>query len=445
MRKSVSEEQVKNKEQVQSQPVVEKQKKSKAGLIFGIINSILILALAGGGYFLLNIIEEKQVNQESDINKGDQVGLESSKKLGHFQSQIATMQSQIATFNQQLAGKDEHFTKTLDRFSQLHADNLGSTRKRLATEITQVKRQLGKTRGDWLIADAEYLLSIANQRLHLVGDVNTARMAFEAADQRLRESGDTSVYKVREQITKEIAALHGVKVPDVVGMHSSIQLLKDKVAKLAVRLPYAGKPLTESKQVHNHDEEQEDDHGLLNSVLNQLEGYVTVKHTDQQVTHILTEEEVGFIRQQLGVKLEIIKVALVQQNDAIYQASIADAKQWVKDNFTINPQSINVLEELGRLSTFHLRTNFPDVSHSLKMIKDITKLRIETDKQEGKVTESSNIVFEDKKIDLKPKKEGQAPSTDKPKSTTPLKPKQKSSNNQTDAAKIEPVSDKVKP
>jgi len=128
MRKSVSEEQVKNKEQVQSQPVVEKQKKSKAGLIFGIINSILILALAGGGYFLLNIIEEKQVNQESDINKGDQVGLESSKKLGHFQSQIATMQSQIATFNQQLAGKDEHFTKTLDLFSQRHADNLGSTR-----------------------------------------------------------------------------------------------------------------------------------------------------------------------------------------------------------------------------------------------------------------------------------------------------------------------------
>lgn len=442
---SVSEEQVKHKEQVQSKPVVEKQKKSKAGLIFGIINSILILALAGGGYFLLNIIEEKQVNQESDINKGDQVGLESSKKLGHFQSQIATMQSQIATFNQQLAGKDEHFTKTLDRFSQLHADNLGSTRKRLATEITQVKRQLGKTRGDWLIADAEYLLSIANQRLHLVGDVNTARMAFEAADQRLRESGDTSVYKVREQITKEIAALRGVKVPDVVGMHSSIQLLKDKVAKLAVRLPYAGKPLTESKQVHNHDEEQEDDHGLLNSVLNQLEGYVTVKHTDQQVTHILTEEEVGFIRQQLGVKLEIIKVALVQQNDAIYQASIADAKQWVKDNFTINPQSINVLEELGRLSTFHLRTNFPDVSHSLKMIKDITKLRIETDKQGERVTESSNIVFEDKKIDIKPKKEGQAPSTDKPKSTAPLKPKQKSSNNQTDAAKTEPVSDKVKP
>ncbi len=452
MRNSVSEEQVKNKEQAQSQPVEVKHKKSKAGLIFGIINSILILALAGGGFYLLQAIKEKQTDQESDIDKGDQREIESSQKMGTFQSQLETMHSQIATFNQQLAGKDEHFTKTLDRFSQLHADNLGSTRKRLATEITQVKRQLGKTRGDWLIADAEYLLSIANQRLHLVGDVNTARMAFEAADQRLRESGDTSVFKVREQITKEIAALRDVKVPDIVGIHSSIQLLKgqlikdkDTVPKLAVRLPYAGKPLTESKQVHNHDEQQEEDHGLLNSVLNQLEGYVTVKHTDQQVTHILTEEEVGFILQQLGVKLEIIKIALVQQNDAIYQASIDDAKQWVKGNFTINSQSIRFLEELGRLSTIHLRTNFPDVSQSLKMIKDITKLRIETDKQGKGVSESGNIKFEDKKIDLKSKKESQAPSTDKPKSTIPVKPKQQSSNNQTDAAKTEPVSDKVKP
>lgn len=447
MRKSVSEEQVKNKEQVQSQPVVEKQKKSKAGLIFGIINSILILALAGGGYYLLNAIDEKQVDQESDINKGDQLGLESSKKLGHFQSQIATMQSQIATFNQQLAGKDEHFTKTLDRFSQLHADNLGSTRKRLATEITQVKRQLGKTRGDWLIADAEYLLSIANQRLHLVGDVNTARMAFEAADQRLRESGDTAVFKVREQITKEIAGLRGVKVPDVVGLYASIQLLKDKVAKLAVRLPYAGKPLTESKQIHNHDEEQEEqeeDHGLLNSVLHQLEGYVTVKHTDQAVAHILTEEEVSFIRQQLGVKFEVIKIALVQQNDAIYQASIVDAKKWVKDNFTINPQSIRVLEELGRLSTIHLRTNFPDVSKSLKMIKDITKLRIETDKQQG-ATESNKMTLEDEKDKPKSVKENRVPSKGKPKSKAPTMPEQKSSNNQTDSAKTEAVSDKVKP
>jgi uncharacterized protein HemX len=373
-------------EEENEQPKIKKesvQKKSRAGLIFGIINSLLIFALAGGGYYLLQQTEDKQLAQGKEINKDGMREIESSKQLNSFQSQLAAMQSQIATFDKEIAGKDNHFTKTLAHFTETHTKEQKITRKNLMAEVSSVKRQLGKTRGDWLMADAEYLLSVANQRLQLVGDVKTTRMALEAADQRLRESGDTAAFKVREQITKEIAALRTVKKLDIVGMHASIQLLKDKVPKLAVLLPYSGKPLTESKRIHNHDEEPTNDHGVLNSALHLLEGYVTVKHTDQAVTHILTEEEVGFIRQQLGVKFEVIKIALVQQSDTIYQASIADAKQWVKSNFTINTQSISVLEELGRLSTIPLRIDFPDVSTSLKMIKDITKLRIETDKRYG--------------------------------------------------------------
>lgn len=378
---------------------------------------------------MLQEVGDKQTDQGTDINKGDLREIEISKQLNAFQSQLASMQSQIATFNKEVAGKDSHFTKTLADFSQLHTEKQNATRKKLTADITQVKRQLGKTRGDWLIADAEYLLSIANQRLHLVGDVNTSIMAFEAADQRLRESGDTAAFKVREQITKEIADLQTVKMPDVVGMHASIQLLKDKIPKLAVLLPYSGKPLTESKQIHNHDEEeQESDHGVLNSALNLLEGYVTVKHTNQAVTHILTEEEVEFIRQQLGVKLEIIKIALVQQNDAVYTSSIEDTKKWLKDNFTRNTNSNNFLKELDKLKNIQLHTQFPDVSMSLKMIKDITKLRIETDKRIGKTER-------DKQDSIKPK-------LDNKQNSIKLKPDTPSLKKQ---AKPKAVSDKVKP
>jgi uncharacterized protein HemX len=290
------------------------------------------------------------------------------------------MQSQIATFNKDIAGKDSHFTKTLADFSQLHSEKQSNTRKNLMAEITQLKRQLGKTRGDWLIADAEYLLSIANQRLHLVGDIKTAKMALEAADQRLRESGDTAAFKVREQIAKEITGLKTVKSIDVVGLYSTIQQMKEKTAKLAVRLPYAGKPLTESKQIHQHEQEQKNEHGILNTVLHSLEGYVTVKHSDFPITGILTEEEVGFIRQQLNVKLEMVKISLVQQNDALFESSIEDAKKWLNGNFTRNSNANDFIKELDKLKKIKLRKQLPDVSQSLKMIKDITKLRIETDK-----------------------------------------------------------------
>jgi uncharacterized protein HemX len=376
----VIKEQVKNDEQVKPAPEPNKQEKSHIGLIFGIINFVLILAMAGGSYYLLQELQNKQQAQGSEINKDDMREIETSKQLNEYQTQLSTMQSQIATFNKEIAGKDNHFTKTLADFSRLHTEKLGATRKDLSNEITLLKRQLGKTRGDWLIADAEYLLSIANQRLHLMGDVNTTRMALEAADQRLRESGDTAAFKVREQIAKEIAGLRAVALPDVVGIYSSIQLLKDKVPGLAVLLPYAGKPLTESKQVHDHDQAQNADHGLLNAALGLLEGYVTVKHSDQPVTTILTEEEVGFIRQQLNVKLEMIKISLVQQNDVLFKSSITDAMQWLNKNFTKNIKTKSFLTALEKLNTINIRSQFPDISQSLKMLKDITKLRIETDK-----------------------------------------------------------------
>jgi uncharacterized protein HemX len=374
------EQQLENNEQVQSKPVAEVAKKSKAFPVFGIINLVVSVGLAAGGYFLLQNIETQQTSQGSNIDKNDLREIESSKQLNAFQSQLAAMQSQIATFNQELTGKDNHFTDTLANFSQLHTAEQNATKKELIAEITHVKRQLGKTRGDWLIADAEYLLSVASQRLHLAGDINTAMMALEAADQRLRESGDTAAFDVREQVAKEVAALRAVPPLDIVGTYSAIQSLKDNISELAVLLPYAGKPLTESKQVHLHETEQQADHGVLNSALHLFEGYITVKHTDKPVTHILTEQEVGFILQQLSVKLEMIKISLVQQNDLIYKSSIADARQWLKSNFTPNTRYTHFLEKLDLLEKIQLHSKLPDISLSLKMIKGITKLRGESDK-----------------------------------------------------------------
>lgn len=380
MTEKESKEQVLRDKQVQEKPVEVKPKKSIVGLVFGIINLILILALAGGGYYLLQEMKDKQIAQSDDIKEDDERLIETSKQFNAFQSQLATMQSQIATTNEDITGKDNHFTKTLADFSQLHTEKLESTREDLENEITQLKRQLGKTRGDWLIVDAEYLLSVANQRLHLVGDVKTTRMALEAADQRLRESGDTAAFKVRAQIAKEIAGLRTVELPDVVGIYASIQLLKDKVDKLATLLPYADKPLTESKEIHRHEETQEDSHGVLDAAIQVLEGYVTVRHSDQPVTEILTAQDVAFIRQQLNIKLEMIKIALVQQNDALYKKSIADSKQWLKNNFTRNSRFKSFVDELQQLNSIQIRGHFPNISQSLKMLKDITKLRIETDK-----------------------------------------------------------------
>lgn len=348
--------------------------RSRSGFWFGVIILVIVFSLAGVGFYLFQQLREQQTGLGGEV-KG-----EMSKKIGDYQSQLVAIQSQLAALESDIAGKDNHFTKTLADFSQLHNQKLDATRKEFTDAIQQVQRQLGKTRGDWLIADAEYLLSIANERLHLIGDVNTTLVALEAADQRLRESGDAAAFKVRAQIAKDIAALHTITVPDVIGMYSSIQTLQDQVDKLALILPYSGKAPTPAKDAHSSTDQEKDANNLLDSAMSEIEGIVTIRRTDQPIKEILTPEEAQFIREQLRVKLEVLKIALIQRNESLYRSGIADTKKWMEQHFSKNNDANNLIAELDKLSAIKIRSQFPDISLSLKMLRDITKLRLETDK-----------------------------------------------------------------
>lgn len=349
-------------------------RKSRSGFWFGVIIILIIFAVAGAGYYFLTQLRDRQSNLGGEVQK------DMAKKISDYQGQLTAIQEQLSTLESTIANKDDHFTKRLDEISKQQSEKLESTRKDLSEEIFRLQRQLGKTRGDWLIADAEYLLGAANERLELVGDVNTARQALEAADQRLHESGDAAVFKVREEIAKEIAALKNVAAADIVGLYASLQSLQDASDKLTLLLPYAGKTLSPSTEIHSHADSSEPTHELLHSAIEKLHGIVTIRHTDQPIKETLSPEEAQFIREQLRAKLEIVKIALVQQNEALYRSGLQDAKKWAELNFTPNPETRQFIAELDRFLAINIRSHFPDISPSLKLLRDITKLRVETDK-----------------------------------------------------------------
>jgi len=215
----------------------------------------------------------------------------------------------------------------------------------------------------------------------LMGDVDTTVEALKAADQRLRESGDTAGFKIRGQIAKEIAAVKKVKLADVVGIYSTLEMLEEDVAKLNVFLPYAGKGLSSGDSVSKAKPLAENDiNAKLDNALVAIEGIVTIRRLDSPVTSVITPEQKAFITEQLSTKLVMVKLALVQQDDELYQASIKDVLQWLQNNFTKNETYKQFVLELERLKSIQIRSNFPDISQSLKMLRNIAKLRLETDK-----------------------------------------------------------------
>jgi uncharacterized protein HemX len=367
--------------------------KSKAW-IWSLIIVLLIIMLATLGAYLLKQLSDTQENQKLRIINENQRISELTTQVNSIQSELASTQKQLTSVDEDVTGTDDIFNKRLAQFSKRYDEKLEITHADLKQTILQLQRQLGKTRGDWLMADAEYLLSVANQRLHLMGDLNTTREALKAADQRLRESGDAAAFKVREQITKEIGALKEVAINDIVGNYARLQLLISKVDGLTLILPYATKPLAASTEVYGHKETTKNAHNVVNAVLKQLEGYVMVRHSSKEVDEILTAEEANLIKQQLSIKLEMVKIALVQKNKNLYETSVKDALAWLRANFTNNKKTKSLISELNKLNKAQVYAELPDISLSLKMLRDISKLRIETDKalQDEEKTVTKNII-----------------------------------------------------
>ena len=390
MERAVAEEiEDKTESSSENKPVDPEIKMSRDGFTkstwLGVFNLFLIFSLVGIGVYFSEILRDDLKNLIDEVHKEDLQLIEISgqmteyqKQLAAIQSQFATIQTQFSTMESEISNKDQVVNQALENFSGLNDEKLAANKKELSLSIEQIKRQLGKTRGDWLIADAEYLLTVANQRLHLVGDVNAAIKALTAADERLRESGSGSVFKVREQIAEEISLLKSVQVPDIVGIYSKLKLISKNSQELTIRLPYPGKQIT--VELGSNIDDEQDVEPWLSDLLSDLNGLVSIRRVEQPVRAIITQEDAHFIKQQLKLKIEVAMLSLLQHQDDLFKQDLEESKKWVQSNYEINEQAEQVILEIKELQDTPIHSDVPDVSKSLSMLRNISKLRVEADK-----------------------------------------------------------------
>jgi len=361
------------------QKPVKVKKERSGGAWFGLVILLIILGVSGAGYLVLQQLRDKQQDLGGEISKETQQMLELTKQISGYQSQLVAIQNQISGLSSDVSNKDDNFEHRLNEAMKMQNERLENTAKEVKGSIRKIHRQLGKTRGDLLVSDAEYLLGVANRRLHLIGDVATTLAALQAADQRLRESGDTAAFKIRKQIAKEISTVKEIKTADIVGIYSSIEALEEQVEQLNLFLPYSGKS-QEQSAVNNEEKQGDDVNDALDEALIEIEGIITIRRLDAPVNAIITPEHKTFIKERLSSKLMVVKMALLERDDSLYQLSLDDTLQWLSANFTNDRIRVRFRHELERLKAIQLRSNLPDISLSFKMLKDIVKLRLETDK-----------------------------------------------------------------
>ena len=371
----------------QLKPVTTKQKISKTALAFGLFNLLIALGLATVGYYF---VQQSQSQQKDKLGSFTEQLKNKNSQISSLTSRLDTQNKTLENLNTELTTQDSEFERGISKQAGQAKTNLKQLAAKLEQQhvemkrsILMVKRQLSQTRGDFLIADAEYLLSIANQRIQLAGDVKTSMEALEAADQRLRESGDSGVFKVREAIAKELSLLKRVPTRNTTDLFLRLNPLIEKIPGIPLLFPSQNRLsiAAQTAQAKRDKQAQESTSSSLDTITQEIKSWVSISRTDRPLDVILTPAEVSLIHHTLRLNLETAKLALVNRNEGIYTSALNASITYLAEHFNPKANETQIFRKtLESLRNTPFSVKLPDIGRSLKLLRDISKFRIESDK-----------------------------------------------------------------
>lgn len=240
----------------------------------------------------------------------------------------------------------------------------------------------GKDNMDWLVSEAEYLIRIANHRLLLEQDVKSALVALKSADSRLFDTQDPYWIPVRNQLAQEIARLEALQVVDVAGLSLRLNTLGEAILQMPILKPEPNltseiAPITETKAEAKYWSEVWDD---MSQRLGKL---VTIRSVDRPPGPLLAPEQAAYLQQNLLLKLEGVKLALLRGEAQLYRDGLKATRGWIESFYdTSSPATREVLKHLTALHEMQLRPDLPDLSLSLKTLQE-TRLKRAREMQKG--------------------------------------------------------------
>jgi uroporphyrin-3 C-methyltransferase len=221
---------------------------------------------------------------------------------------------------------------------------------------------------DWILAEAEYLVLAANQRLVLEGDVETATAALRSADERLRAADHPDLIPIREQLIKDIAALDAVNVPDAEGLAIYFAEATARVGDLPTK-PIAdlGTPFS---SVKNEEYTAENWRILLSAVWSDLIDLVEVKDAELPDSVLFDPEMRYFLQQNMRLELASARLAVLRRDTANLRASTSLLKRLLTTYYDVEDAAVStIVQRLDAAGTVELAPELPDIAGSLDMIR----------------------------------------------------------------------------
>lgn len=218
------------------------------------------------------------------------------------------------------------------------------------------------------LAEIDFLLRAASERLQLFADPIAADLALQAADIQIEALEDPMYLSVRQRIATVRQALADVPRVDHIALSATLTDMQANVPGLPFKGMATQVPKTELPA----------DTGWWASLKNKLSSLVTVRRRVPQDDNLLGLEDKDYLRQGLWLQLESARLSLMRNDSVAYERSLQRVNDTVIRYFENGSEPVQrLLQELATLELVEVSPAMPDISApwaQLRQLRDSRRL-----------------------------------------------------------------------
>jgi uroporphyrin-3 C-methyltransferase len=285
------------------------------------------------------------------------------------EAQIIALHKRLESDRAQVDSLDQTIRDQLALTRSLQAAAESMQSRLLATEaaLAGLSSQQLDAGGELDLAEVDYLLRLANERLLLFSDPVAADQALEIADRHLAAMDNPMYLGVRKEIATARGELAAVNIPDYAGISGQL----DAIQEVTADLPFRGSESGQQSSVPVQES------GWWAKVKSAFSNLVTVRRSTAVENTRISLEDKDYIRQSLWLQLEIAHLSLMRREQLAFRNSLEQAREalstWFDSTDSAYPSALGGIDELLALE---IEVNIPDISAPWSTIRLVREGRI---------------------------------------------------------------------
>ena len=354
----------------------------KSIAILALLVAFAAVSATGWQWWLTQSEDSDAGGQQAAITRLQDAQQALSNSVASFEAQLDAVESpvdgsELASRHERLKSVEQQIASVLGQSGEDHASvntvqgSVRSIEQRLSAAesgLISVAASSQNSSVELDVAEIDFLLRAASERLHLFSDPVAADLALQAADVQLEALNDPMFLSVRQRIAASRQALASIPKIDRVQLSSQLTSLQSKTADLPFRGETTAAPEPELSV----------DAGWWESFKQTLASLVTVKRRVPEDQSMLSLDDKDYLRQGLWLQIESSRLALMRNDKNAYMGSLNRVDATIDQFFENGSTEVQTaLLEVEALRQVNIAPDMPDVSGpwtQLRQLRDSRRL-----------------------------------------------------------------------